>query len=69
MNTLAAMKYASVVLRESVRIALLITTLNNLDLLCTNVHNDYLNVPPREKTWFKAEPEFGQYKGRVVVIV
>ena len=69
MDTPAAMTYASVVSRESVRIALLLAALNDLDVLSSDVQNAYLNAPPREKAWFRAGSKFGQYEGRVVVII
>ena len=50
------MTYALVVLRENVQIALLLLALNNLDVLSANVHNAYLNAPPRDKYWFKIGP-------------
>ena len=56
MDTPATMMYASVVSRESVHIALLVVDLNKLDVFSDNVHNTYLNAPPREKSWLKPEP-------------
>jgi hypothetical protein len=41
--------YASVVSRETVCIALLLTVLNNIDILTVNVLNAYITVPCREK--------------------
>ena len=55
MDKPAAMIYASVISRESVRIALLVADLNKLDVFSDNVHNTYLNAPPREKSWLKSE--------------
>jgi hypothetical protein len=37
--------YASAVLRESVRIALTIAALNDLDILASNVQNAYITTP------------------------
>ena len=54
MDTPADMTYATVVSQESVRIVLLITSLNDLYVLSAYVHNSYLNAPPREKAWFKS---------------
>ena len=56
MDTPDAMTYASVVSRKSTKIALVIAALNNLDVLSANVHNAYLNAPPRDKYWFKIGP-------------
>ena len=44
--------YSSVVLRDSVRIALTIAERNGLDVMCCDMGNAYLNAPCREKVWF-----------------
>jgi hypothetical protein len=41
--------YASVVSRDSVRIAFTVAALNRLDVLCADVQNAYLNAPTTEK--------------------
>ena len=62
--------YASVVSRESVRIAFLIAALNDLDIEAADIGNAYLNAPPREKVYIKCGPEFGpEFEGRYAVIV
>ena len=68
MYTPADMIYAFVVSQEILWIAFLIRDLNSLDVFSADVHNAYLNAPPRDKAWFKAGPECGQYEGRVIVI-
>ena len=61
--------YASVVSRESVRIAFLIAALNDLDIEAADIGNAYLNAPPREKIYIKCGPEFGpEYQGRYAII-
>ena len=65
----ASITYSSAVSRESVRIALLIAALNDLDVLSADVGNAYLNAKCREKVWFRAGPEFGDRDGSSVVIV
>jgi hypothetical protein len=60
--------YASVVTRESVRIAFLYAALNDLKVLGCDVSNAYLNVPCREKIWVHAGPEFGNDKGAVMIV-
>jgi hypothetical protein len=47
----AASTYASVVSRESVRIAFMIAALNDLHLLTADIQNAYLNAPVAEKVW------------------
>jgi hypothetical protein len=62
--------YASVVSRESVRIAFLIAALNDLDVEAADIGNAYLNAPPKEKIYTKCGPEFGpQHEGRLAIIV
>jgi hypothetical protein len=64
----ASITYASVVSRESVRIAFLIAALNGLDVLSGDVQGAYLNAPCREKVYTVCGPEFGIYCGRIAVI-
>ena len=52
-----AMTYASVVSRESVRIAFLLAALNDLDILTGDIGNAYLNAPTQEKIYYWAGPE------------
>ena len=61
--------YASVVSRESVRIAFTIAALNGLDVLAADCEGAYLNAPSRERTFTKCGPEFGPYEGRYAIIV
>jgi len=60
--------YASVVSRESVRIALTLAALNDLQILSADIQGAYLNAPCREKIYVKCGPEFGEYEGRVGII-
>ena len=62
--------YASVVSRESVRIAFLIAALNDLNIEAADIGNAYLNAPPREKVFIKCGPEFGpELQDRYAIIV
>jgi Reverse transcriptase (RNA-dependent DNA polymerase) len=66
----ASITYASVVSQESVRIAFLITALNDLDVLSADIGNAYLNARAREKIYVICGPEFGdQNIGRKAIIV
>ena len=66
----ASITYASVVSRESVRIAFLLASLNDLDILSADVVGAYLNAPCREKVFTVCGPEFGpEYEGRYAIIV
>jgi hypothetical protein len=48
----SAMTYSSVVSRDSIRLAFLISALIDIDIMSCNLENAYLNVPCREKIWF-----------------
>ena len=62
--------YSSVVSRDSVRIALTISALNDLDILACDIQNAYLTAPCREKVWTVAGPEFGPEDcGKTMIIV
>jgi hypothetical protein len=66
----AAMTYASVVSRESVRIAFTIAALNDLDCMTADIQNAYLNAPVTEKVWTWCDPEFGpEHNGKKAIIV
>jgi hypothetical protein len=53
------MTYSTVVTRESVRIAFMLATLNNLEVQAADISNAHLNAPCRDKIWIVAGPEFG----------
>jgi hypothetical protein len=53
--------YSSGVTRESVCIAFLLATLNNLEILSADISNAYLQAPCWEKIHTTAEPEFGPH--------
>ena len=67
-TTPSSLTYASVVSRESVRIALTAAALNELDILMADIGNAYLNADCREKVCFTAGTEFGSRKGDLVII-
>ena len=68
-KTPSSITYSSVVSRDSVRIALMIASLNDLDLFACDIGNAYLNADCREKLWTVAGSEFGSEKGTVMLIV
>jgi hypothetical protein len=45
------MTYASVVSRESVRVALTLAALNDVDVKMADIENAYLMAPSTEKVW------------------
>ena len=55
----ATITYASVVSRETVRIALLLAALNDLQVKAGDVLNAYITAPVKEKVWTVLGPEFG----------
>ena len=69
-NPPTSMTYASVVSRDSVRIAFLLAALNKLDVLTGDIGNAYLNAPTQEKIYYRAGLEWGgQMEGAICVIV
>ena len=68
MDPPASMTYVSVVGRETVRIAFLIASLNDLKILAGDIQNAYLNAHTKEKIYFYAGYEWKSSKGRVVII-
>jgi len=61
--------YASVVSRESVRIALTLAALNDLEVKSADIKNAYLTAPVTEKIWTILGPEFGEDAGKKAIIV
>ena len=55
----ASISYASVVSRESVRIAFMLAALNGVDLKCADAQGAYLNAKCKEKITTICGPEFG----------
>ncbi len=58
-KALATITYASVVSRETVRIALLMAALNDLNVKVGAVLNTYITAPITEKVRTVLGPEFG----------
>ena len=57
-------------MRESVRLALMITELNDLQILTGDVGNAYLNAPCWERIWFCGGNEVGsEDRGAVCVLI
>ena len=65
----SAMTYASVVSRETIRIALTIAALNGLQVKCGDVMNAYIQAPVIEKIWTTLGSEFGEDAGKNAIIV
>jgi len=65
----AVLTYSSVVSRESMRIALTLAALNDLELKGSDIQNAYLTAPCEEKIWTILGPEFGEDQGKKALIV
>jgi hypothetical protein len=65
----ATITYASVVSRETVRLALTIASLNDLKIKVGDVLNAYITTPVKEKVWTVLGPEFGHDAGKSAIIV
>jgi len=68
-DTPSYMTYASVVSRETVRIALTVAALHDLEVKTSDIQNAYLTAPCAEKIWTVLGPEFGPDAGRKAIIV
>jgi hypothetical protein len=65
----ATITYASVVSRESVRIALLLAALNDVEVKTADIENAYITAPCSEKIWTVLGPEFGPDAGKKAFVV
>ncbi len=63
------MTYASVVSRETIRIAPTIAALNDLKVKAADILNAYISAPIKEKVWCALGPEFGPVAGKSAIIV
>jgi hypothetical protein len=63
------MMYALVVSRESVRIALTLAALNDVNVKMADIENAYLTAPITEKIWTVLGPDFGDDYGKRALIV
>jgi hypothetical protein len=67
-ETPSSITFASVVSRDSVRIALLFASLNQLQVAACDIQNAYLTADCREKIYTIAGVEFGSEKGQVLLV-
>ena len=65
----ATITYVSIVSKETVRIALMIATLNDLEVKLGNILNAYIQAPIKEKVWTALGLEFCRDAGKTTVIV
>jgi hypothetical protein len=67
-QTPTTLTYSSVVSRDSVRIALTVAALNDLDILVCDIEGAYLTAKCREKVYVEAGPEFGSEAGKIMIV-
>jgi hypothetical protein len=67
-HTPSALTYSSVVSRDSVRIALTVAALNDLDILVCDIEGAYLTAKCRERIYVKAGPEFGSEQDSIMIV-
>ena len=60
--------YSSVVSRDSVSIALVLSALNGLNILAYDIQNAYLIEKFRKKIWTLAGTEFGSEEGTMMIV-
>ena len=64
-----SLTFASVVSRESVRIALTLAALNDLEVKTSDIQNAYLTAPCTEKVHTTLGIKFGEDKRKTAIIV
>ena len=68
-ETPKCMTYSSVVGRETVRLALTIAALNDLEVKAGDIMNAYVTAPITEKVWTVLGPEWGADAGKKAIVV
>ena len=68
-STPITLTYAYFVSRDSMSIVFLVAALHGLEILASDIHNVYLNVPCREKVFTIAGPEFGSEYSQIFIII
>lgn len=68
-ETPASLTYASVVSRDSIRIALTMAALNDLEVKAGDIQNAYLTAPCTEKIATVCGIEFGENQGQTAILV
>lgn len=60
--------YSGVVGMDTIRMGFVLGELNNLKCCAADVSSTYLHGITREKVYFIAGPEFGEFEGRILII-
>ena len=63
------MTYALVISRYSMRIVLMLSDLNGLNLKCADIKNESINTNLKYRVYFRYEQEFVVHKSNMVVVV
>ena len=53
---------------DSIRIALIYAALNNLDVICLDIQNAFIQAPSLERHFIVCGPEFGDHAGNRALI-
>ncbi|KAL7476422.1 hypothetical protein ACHAW6_005712 [Cyclotella cf. meneghiniana] len=61
--------YASIMSQETIRIALLVAVLNDIDIWAADILNDWITMPCNKKIWTTLGKEFGDDCGQKAIIV
>ena len=61
--------YASIVSRETARIALTLAALNDLPVKVADIQNAYITAPVIEKIWKILGQDYGEDAGREAIVV
>ena len=69
MEALTTLTYARVKSQETVRIALLVAVLNNIDIWAADVLNFYITMPCHENIWTILGKEFDDDCGQKAITV
>ena len=68
-RALATITYASIVFKETVRIALMIAALNDLEVKSGDIINAFVQALVTERVWTTLGPDFYKDARKTVVIV
>ncbi len=68
-NVPATYMYASVVMCETVCIALMLAALNLLEVMAADIMNVNITAPCKEKIWTTLASDFGKDKGKKAILV
>lgn len=64
----SSVTYATIVSRDSICLALLIASLNNMNVLLADTAGAYLNAPCAERVHTVLGPKFGDHQGTTAVV-